>query len=145
MTKSNLSVLNVAVVRREVSISGKYLFEISHFTEKYNMITHYGFIYFFSATTNNDISYTFSSIEKNEYSKLYDYLKSKKVNVKASGGGKSGTLNWDEDDKVDHYLEGKKNNDLLKQHFYFVFLFKNRTITRVKSLLESWGTTFLPD
>ena len=60
-----------------------------------------------SVTTKNDISYTFSSIEKNEYQKLYDYFKSKKVNVKAQGSsGKSGTINWDEDDKVDHYLEG---------------------------------------
>jgi len=59
----------------------------------------------------NDISYTFSSIEKNEYQKLYDYFKSKKVNVKAQGsGGKSGTINWDEDDKVDHYLEGVKRD-----------------------------------
>ena len=61
-----------------------------------------------SAVTTSDISYTFSSIEKNEYQKLYDYLKSRKVNVKAQGsGGKGGTLNWDDDDKVDHYLEGK--------------------------------------
>jgi len=64
-----------------------------------------------SVTTKNDISYTFSSIEKNEYQKLYDYFKSKKVNVKAQGsGGKSGTINWDEDDKVDHYLEGVKRD-----------------------------------
>merc|ERR1712156_1026984 len=64
-----------------------------------------------SVTTKNDISYTFSSIEKNEYQKLYDYFKSKKVNVKAQGsGGKSGTIDWDEDDKVDHYLEGVKRD-----------------------------------
>merc|ERR1712168_1206313 len=37
----------------------------------------------------------------------YDYFKSKKVNVKAQGsGGKSGTIDWNDDDKVDHYLEG---------------------------------------
>ena len=61
-----------------------------------------------SVLTNNDISYTFSSIEKNEYQKLYDYFKNKKITVKAQGsGGKGGTLNFDEDDKVDHYLEGK--------------------------------------
>merc|ERR1711936_421313 len=42
---------------------------------------------------------------------LYDYFKSKKVNVKAQGsGGKSGTINWDEDDKGDHYLEGVKRD-----------------------------------
>ena len=61
-----------------------------------------------SVLTNNDIGYTFSSIEKNEYQKLYDYFKNKKITVKAQGsGGKGGTLNFDEDDKVDHYLEGK--------------------------------------
>merc|ERR1719330_2199147 len=64
-----------------------------------------------SVLTNNDISYTFSSIEKNEYQKLYDYFKNKKITVKAQGsGGKGGTLNFDEDDKVDHYLEGVKRD-----------------------------------
>ena len=38
-----------------------------------------------SVSTKNDISYTFSSIEKNEYGKLYEFMKSKKVNVKTSG------------------------------------------------------------
>merc|ERR1711956_144140 len=46
---------------------------------------------------------------KNEYQKLYDYFKNKKITVKAQGsGGKGGTLNFDEDEKVDHYLEGVK-------------------------------------
>jgi len=64
-----------------------------------------------SVLTNNDIGYTFSSIEKNEYQKLYDYFKNKKITVKAQGsGGKGGTLNFDEDDKVDHYLEGVKRD-----------------------------------
>ena len=63
-----------------------------------------------SVTSQHDIVYTFSSIEKNEYEKLYQYLKSKKVNVKSSGKGKEGTLTWDDDDKVDHYLEGVKRD-----------------------------------
>jgi len=64
-----------------------------------------------SVLTNNDIGYTFSSIEKNEYQKLYDYFKNKKITVKAQGsGGKGGTLNFDEDEKVDHYLEGVKRD-----------------------------------
>ena len=61
-----------------------------------------------SVTTTNDIAYTFSSIEKNEYGKLYDFLKGKKVTVKTSGKGDGGTLNWDDDYKVDHHLEGVK-------------------------------------
>ncbi len=62
-----------------------------------------------SVTTKNDISYTFSSIEKNEYGKLYDYMKGKKVKVVTSGkSGPGGSLNWDDDEKVDHYLEGVK-------------------------------------
>ena len=61
-------------------------------------------------TTVHDISYTFSSIEKNEYEKIYQFLKNKKVNVKSSGKGKGGTLTWDDDDKVDHYLEGVKRD-----------------------------------
>merc|ERR1712029_681223 len=61
-----------------------------------------------SVSTKNDISYTFSSIEKNEYGKLYEFMKSKKVNVKTSGKGDGGTLTWDDDNKVDHYLENVK-------------------------------------
>lgn len=64
-----------------------------------------------SVTTSHDIAYTFSSIEKNEYGKLYEYLKSKKVNVKTTGNkNDEGTLNWDDDDKVDHYLENVKRD-----------------------------------
>jgi len=64
-----------------------------------------------SVLTNNDIGYTFSSIEKNEYQKLYDYFKNKKITVKSQGtGGKGGTLNFDEDEKTDHYLEGVKRD-----------------------------------
>ena len=61
-----------------------------------------------TVATGSDIQYTFSSIEKGEYSRLYDYLKEKKVNVKTSGGkaGKSG-LNFD-DKSVDHHLEKVK-------------------------------------
>ena len=61
-----------------------------------------------TVATGSDVSYTFSSIEKGEYSRLYDYLKDKKVNVKTSGGkaGKSG-LNFDEA-VVDHHLEKVK-------------------------------------
>lgn len=55
-------------------------------------------------TTSHDYSYTFSSIEKGEYGRLYDFLKQKGINVKTGkGGGKSG-LNFD-DDTVDHRLE----------------------------------------
>jgi structure-specific recognition protein 1 len=61
-----------------------------------------------SVATTNDIMYTFSSIEKNEYGKLYEYMKSKKVTVKTSGKGDGGTLNWEDEKKVDHYLEGVK-------------------------------------
>ena len=59
-------------------------------------------------TNIHDIAYTFSSIEKNEYQKLYDYFKSKKVTVKSSGSGKGGTLTWDDKDDKDHYLANVK-------------------------------------
>lgn len=35
-------------------------------------------------TIGNDISYTFSSIEKGEYSRLFEFLKSKQLKVTAS-------------------------------------------------------------
>jgi structure-specific recognition protein 1 len=38
-----------------------------------------------SVLTLNDITYTFSSIEKGEYGKLYEFIKSKKVSVKTAG------------------------------------------------------------
>jgi structure-specific recognition protein 1 len=60
--------------------------------------------------TIHDIIYTFSSIEKGEYSRLYDYLKSKQIKVTTTGkldGG--GTLQWDDKEKeIDHHLERVK-------------------------------------
>ena len=35
--------------------------------------------------TRGDTTYTFSSIEKEEYGKVYDFLKGKKINVKSTG------------------------------------------------------------
>ena len=37
-----------------------------------------------------------SILEKGEYSKLYDYLKSKKVKVTASGKSDGGKLSWED-------------------------------------------------
>ena len=36
------------------------------------------------------------TLEKGEYSKLYDYLKSKKVKVTASGKSDGGKLSWED-------------------------------------------------
>ena len=47
--------------------------------------------------------YTFSSIEKEEYSKMYDFLKSKKINVKSTGKMDASKISLGED--VDHNLE----------------------------------------
>ena len=54
-------------------------------------------------TTNNDMSYTFSSIEKGEYGHLYEFLKAKGIKVKTSGkvDGKSG-IQFDKN--IDHNL-----------------------------------------
>lgn len=63
-------------------------------------------------TTIHDVVYTFSSIEKGEYSKLYDYLKSKKVKV-TTARMEGGTIKWGQvaDDKgIDHYLEKVKQD-----------------------------------
>merc|ERR1712088_1088205 len=60
-----------------------------------------------------DITYTFSSIEKGEYSKLYDYLKSKKVKVTASGKSDGGKLSWEDnvtEKGIDHHLEKVKQD-----------------------------------
>ncbi len=52
--------------------------------------------------TRGDTVYTFSSIEKEEYSKLYDFLKSKKINVKSTGKMDASKIQLDED--IDHNL-----------------------------------------
>ncbi len=61
----------------------------------------------------NDIAYTFSSIEKGEYARLYEFLKSKgiKLRTQGVGAGKSG-LNWDEGVSVDHHLAKVQNEAL---------------------------------
>lgn len=64
-------------------------------------------------TNVHDITYTFSSIEKGEYSKLYDYLKSKKVKVTASGKMEGGSIKWDDhvpEKGIDHHLEKVKQD-----------------------------------
>ena len=53
--------------------------------------------------TRGETTYTFSSIEKEEYSKMYDFLKSKKINVKSTGKMDASKINLGED--VDHNLE----------------------------------------
>ena len=65
-----------------------------------------------NVVTSNEMEFTFSSIEKDEYTRLYEYLKSKKVSVKTAGkgAGDSGkTLNFDD---VDHHLEKIKKDAL---------------------------------
>lgn len=52
--------------------------------------------------TRGDTVYTFSSIEKEEYSKLYDFLKSKKINVKSTGKMDASKIQLGED--IDHNL-----------------------------------------
>jgi len=56
--------------------------------------------------TRGETTYTFSSIEKEEYSKMYDFLKSKKINVKSTGKMDASKINLGED--VDHNLEKVK-------------------------------------
>lgn len=57
-------------------------------------------------TTVHDIKYSFSSIEKGEYGRLHDYLKSKKIKVVASEKIDYGTQ---KEQTMDHYLEEMKN------------------------------------
>ena len=57
-------------------------------------------------TTIHDIKYTFSSIEKGEYGRLYDYFKAKKIKVVPSEKLEGG-MSWNEKEQnVDHYLAG---------------------------------------
>ncbi len=62
-----------------------------------------------NVSLGNDIAYTFSSIEKGEYGRLYEFLKAKgiKLRTQGVGAGKSG-LNWEEK-KVDHHLAKVQN------------------------------------
>ena len=64
----------------------------------------------FSGNLCYKMSHFSSSIEKNEYAKLYEYMKNKKIKVVATGKGDGGTLTWDDDKNVDHYLEGVKRD-----------------------------------
>ena len=59
--------------------------------------------------TIHDITYTFSSIERGEYSRLYDYLKEKNIKVTTSGKMDGGSFLWDDKEKdIDHHLERVK-------------------------------------
>merc|ERR1719499_2677134 len=57
--------------------------------------------------TRGDTVYTFSSIEKDEYHRLYDFLKNKKLNVKSTGKMDSSKLDLS-GDNIDHFAETVK-------------------------------------
>lgn len=57
--------------------------------------------------TRGDTIYTFSSIEKDEYSRLYEFLKSKKITVKSTGKMDASKLDLSSDN-IDHYAETVK-------------------------------------
>merc|ERR1740123_2045958 len=59
--------------------------------------------------TRGDTVYTFSSIEKDEYGRLYEFLKSKKIAVKSVGKMDASKLDLSKDD-VDHHAELVKAN-----------------------------------
>merc|ERR1719499_683964 len=54
--------------------------------------------------TRGETVYTFSSIEKDEYHRLYEYLKNKKIVVKSSGKMDSSKLDLS-GDNIDHFAE----------------------------------------
>ena len=54
--------------------------------------------------TRGDTVYTFSSIEKDEYGRLYEFLKSKKIAVECVGKMDASKLDLSKDD-VDHHAE----------------------------------------
>jgi len=57
--------------------------------------------------TRGDSIYTFSNIEKDEYSRLYEFLKSKKITVKSTGKMDASKLDLSSDN-IDHYAETVK-------------------------------------
>jgi len=52
--------------------------------------------------TRGESSYTFSSIDKEEYGKMYDFLKAKKINVKSTGKMDASKIQLEDD--IDHNL-----------------------------------------
>lgn len=59
--------------------------------------------------TRGDTVYTFSSIEKDEYGRMYEFLKSKKINVKSVGKMDASKLDLSTDN-IDHHAELVKAN-----------------------------------
>jgi len=59
--------------------------------------------------TRGDTVYTFSSIEKDEYGRLYEFLKSKKISVKSVGKMDASKLDLSTDN-IDHHAELVKAN-----------------------------------
>jgi len=60
-------------------------------------------------STRGDTVYTFSSIEKDEYSRLYDFFKAKKIAVKTVGKMEPGKLDL-ASNNIDHHAELVKAN-----------------------------------
>ena len=74
--------------------------------------------------TRGESSYTFSSIDKEEYGKMYDFLKAKKINVKSTGKMDASKIQLEDD--IDHNLAKVKHKGKIYQlqaNFQSLFLF----------------------
>merc|ERR1712098_463602 len=58
--------------------------------------------------TRGEATYTFSSIEKDEYHRLFDYLKNKKIVVKSTGKMDKSNLDLRAGANIDHFAETVK-------------------------------------
>lgn len=63
----------------------------------------------FEVETKSGVVHTFSAIEKEEYSKLYDFVRSKNLRVKNRGTEKNASNDQIDDDLIDSDLEGEQD------------------------------------
>ena len=92
--------------------------------------------------TRGDTIYTFSSIEKDKYSRLYEFLKSKKITVKSVGKMDASKLDLSKDD-IDHHTELAKADAESSSNSYMFSDDKDFNLDKLEKKMQRRNTILI--
>ena len=92
--------------------------------------------------TRGDTIYTLSSIEKDKYSQLYEFLKSKKITVKSVGKMDASKLDLSKDD-IDHHTELAKADAESSSNSYMFSDDKDFNLDKLEKKMQRRNTILI--
>ena len=92
--------------------------------------------------TRGDTIYTLSSIEKDKYSQLYEFLKSKKITVKSVGKIDASKLDLSKDD-IDHHTELAKADAESSSNSYMFSDDKDFNLDKLEKKMQRRNTILI--